>query len=87
MIATIIAVVVAFVAGYASGSAFSMRRLAKQVSSTLVSDSSRPSVSCPPEVIAPNRTTKGYCGITGCKIGRPHSHVMDLIQRIKQKQK
>jgi hypothetical protein len=40
----------------------------------------RPSVRCPPERIQPNR---GACGLNGCLINTPHSHVKDLVKRLR----
>lgn len=37
----------------------------------------------PAEVIA--RPSVGACGVTGCPNGRPHSHVEDLVRRVRGK--
>ncbi len=44
----------------------------------------RQSVSCAPEVIRPHARQVGACGVSGCQIGRRHSHVDDLVRRIKE---
>jgi len=36
------------------------------------------------EVIDPRRQKRGACGVFGCPNVRPHSHVEDLIRRLKE---
>lgn len=45
----------------------------------------RPSNRCAPEVIDPRpRRRRGACGVLGCPNVRPHSHVADLMRRLKE---
>jgi len=41
----------------------------------------RESIKCPPERIRP-AVRKGSCGVSGCGIKTPHSHVDDLSRRL-----
>lgn len=47
----------------------------------------RASVRCEPEQIRPPTKRKGECGITGCRIMKPHSHVDDLTKLLKEKKR